>query len=178
MNQHPILVQQVVAERHRQIRDGFAGATSRGIGKPRPTRGGRSAVATMYLGLAATVVTTVIPYVDRSGLVRHIRAGYPTYGEARIDKAATIYVVYLSVVGVLGLAGWLCSIRAARAGKRWASGAATAMFLVGTSVALTDLLIKDTSGDTGLPTLLGWVGLLPSLPGLLAVALLWSRRSA
>jgi hypothetical protein len=34
------------------------------------------------------------------------------------------------------------------------------MFALGTSIALADLLIKDTSGDTGLPPLLGWVGLL------------------
>jgi hypothetical protein len=44
-----------------------------------------------------------------------------------------------------------------------------------TSVALTDLLIRDTSGDTGLPRLLGWVGILPYLPGLLAVTMLWRR---
>ena len=45
---------------------------------------------------------------------------------------------------------------------------------LGTAVALVDLLIKDTSGDTGLPPLLGWAGMLPCLAGLLAVTLLWS----
>jgi hypothetical protein len=49
------------------------------------------------------------------------------------------------------------------------------MFALGTSIALTDLLIKDTSGDTGLPPLLGWAGLLPCVAGLLAVTLLWRR---
>ncbi len=47
------------------------------------------------------------------------------------------------------------------------------MFALGTAIALFDLLVKDTSGDTGLPPLLGWLGLLPCLAGLLAVALLW-----
>jgi plastocyanin len=47
------------------------------------------------------------------------------------------------------------------------------MFALGTGIALTGLLIKDTSGDTGLPPLLGWVGILPYLAGLLAVTLLW-----
>jgi hypothetical protein len=47
------------------------------------------------------------------------------------------------------------------------------IFVVATTIALTDLLIKDTSGDTGLPPLLGWIGMLPCLAGLLAVGLLW-----
>ncbi|MGB0098131.1 MAG: hypothetical protein WBP81_37040 [Solirubrobacteraceae bacterium] len=49
------------------------------------------------------------------------------------------------------------------------------MFVLGTGIALLDLLVKDTSGDTGLPPLLGWIGLLPCLAGFLAVALLWMR---
>ena len=45
------------------------------------------------------------------------------------------------------------------------------------TVALTDLLIKDTSGDTGLAPMLGWIGILPCSAGLVAVALLWKRSS-
>jgi hypothetical protein len=125
-------------------------------------------------------VTTIVPYVDHATshtLADHIRAGYPTYTQARIDTAATTYLVYLSVVGVLGVAAWLAAIRAVTSGKRWARGAATAMLALGTGIALIDLLVKDTSGDTGLSSLLGWVGLLPCLPGLVAVTLLWTRPS-
>ena len=49
------------------------------------------------------------------------------------------------------------------------------MFALGTGIALIDLLVKDTSGDTGLPPLLGWAGMLPCLAGLLVVTLLWRR---
>ena len=66
-------------------------------------------------------------------------------------------------------------LRALKAGKRWARGAATVMFALGTGIALIDLLVRDTSGDTGLPPLLGWAGMLPCLAGLLAVMLLWRR---
>jgi hypothetical protein len=144
--------------------------------------GARPAVVAMYAGLALTVIATTVPYVDRATsntLVDHIRAGYPAYSQARIDTAATTYLVYLSVLGVLGVAGWLWTVRAVTRGRWWARGAATALFALATSVALTNLLIKDTSGDTGLPVLLGWVGILPCLPGLLAVVVLWrSPRSA
>ena len=99
----------------------------------------------------------------------------PAYTQARIDSAVTTYLVYLSVVGALGIVSWLGRYRAVKAGKRWARGAATAMFVLGTGIALIDLLIRDTSGDTGLPPLLGWAGVLPCLAGLLAVTLLWRR---
>ena len=132
----------------------------------------------MYAGLGLTLAAMIVAYVDHATgnvLASHIRAGYPTYTQARIDTAVTTYLVYLSVVGALGIICWLAAIRAVKAGKRWARGAATAMFALGTGIAVIDLLIKDTSGDTGLPPLLGWAGMLPCLAGLLAVTLLWRR---
>jgi len=114
----------------------------------------RSAIGAMYAGLGLTVAAMIVAYVDH---------------------AVTTYLVYLSVVGALGIICWLAAIWAVKAGKRWARGAATALFALGTGIALLDLLIKDTSGDTGLPPLLGWAGMLPCLAGLLAVTLLWRR---
>jgi hypothetical protein len=128
--------------------------------------------------LGLTVAAMIVAYVDHAAgnvLAGHIRAGYPAYTQARIDSAVTTYLVYLSVVGALGIICWLAAIWAVKAGKRWALGAATALFALGTGIALLDLLIKDTSGDTGLPPLLGWAGMLPCLAGLLAVTLLWRR---
>jgi hypothetical protein len=136
------------------------------------------AIVAMYAGLALTVVTLIVPYIDHATanvLGDHIRAGYPTYSQAAIDTAVTTYLVYVSVMGALGVISWLWTIRTVNAGKRWARGAATAMFALGTGIALFDLLVKDTSGDTGLPPLLGCTGMLPCLAGLLAVTQLWRR---
>lgn len=94
---------------------------------------------------------------------------------ARVDSAANIYLVILSVIGALGVSGWLWTVRSVKTGKRPTRAVVTTLFVLGTSVELTGLLIKDTSGDTGLPHLLGWVGLAPCLPELLAVVLLWRR---
>jgi hypothetical protein len=137
-----------------------------------------SALAAMYAGLAFTAIATFVPYLDRAtsnALAEHIRAGYPAYTTARIETAANIYLVYLSVIGALGIAGWVWTIHAVKAGSRWARAGATMLFALAAIVALTDLLIRDTSGDTGLPHLLGWVGILPCVPGLLAVIQLWRR---
>lgn len=138
----------------------------------------RAVLAAMYTGLTTTIVAAIVPYIDRAttnSLAGHLRAGYPTYTQGRIDTAVTTYLVYLSIIGMLGVAGWVWIIHAISTGNRLARGAASAMFTLATIVALTGLLIKDTSGDTGLPHLLGWVGVLPCLPGLVAVALLWRR---
>ena len=138
----------------------------------------RPAIGAMYAGLGLTVVALIVLYVDHATanvLADHIRAGYPAYAQARIHSAVTTYLVYLSVVGALGIICWLGTIRALKVGKRWARGAATVMFALGTGIALIDLLVRDTSGDTGLPPLLGWAGMLPCLAGLLAVMLLWRR---
>jgi hypothetical protein len=137
------------------------------------TSHGRPAIGTMYAGLGLTVVAMVVPYVARTRLAEHIRAGYPSYAEGRIDTAVMTYLIYLTVLGALGIVCWFGAIWAVRTGKRWARGVATLVFALGASIALFNLLVKDTSGDTGLPPLLGWVGTLPCLAGLLAVTLLW-----
>lgn len=136
------------------------------------------AIAAMFAGLTVTIVALVVPYLDRAGLVSHIRAGYPSYSAARIDTAADNYLIYLTIVGVLGVFCWLAAVWTVTAGMGWARWATAGIFAIATTVALTDLLIRDTSGDTGLPPLLGWIGLLPCLAGLVAAGLLLRRRHA
>ncbi|MCX4446229.1 hypothetical protein [Streptomyces sp. NBC_01789] len=143
--------------------------------KTHPARG---AVGAMYTGLGFTVAATVLPYVDRATthrLADHIRAGYPSYARTRVDSAVTTYLVLLSVVGVLGVAAWLWTVRAVRSDKRFARPTATVMLVLGVCAGLTGLLTRDTSGETGLPPEMGWAGMAPCLAGLLAVALLWRR---
>jgi hypothetical protein len=140
----------------------------------------RPAIVALYAGLTLTVGTLLVLYADHSGtnvLAAHIRVGYPTYDDARISSAATTYVIYLSVLGALGAIGWLATIWAAGTRRRWARWVAAGLFVVGTSIALFNLLVTDTSGDTGLPPLLGWLGLLPCLAGLVAVVALWRKPS-
>lgn len=136
----------------------------------------RSAVALMFGGLGLTIAATAVLYIDHATgnvLARHIRSGYPSYSKERIDTAVTTYLIWLSSVGALGIVGWLWAVWTVKARKPWARVAATVTFAIGTGVALFDLLVKDTSGATGLPPLLGWVGMAPCLAGLLATTMLW-----
>jgi len=76
----------------------------------------RSAIGAMYAGLGLTVAAVIVLYVDHATgnvLAGHIRAGYPSYGQVRIDSAVTTYLIYLSALGALGVLSWLCTIWAA-----------------------------------------------------------------
>lgn len=132
-------------------------------------------LAALGAGLVLTVLAAVIPLAAGHLLADHVRAGYPTYTPAQIGSAVTAYRVVLSVLGGLGVLTWLATILAVRAGKRWARPTAIAGLVLGVSVGLTGLLVRDTSGDTGLPPVLGWAGLAPCVAGVLAVAWLWPR---
>jgi hypothetical protein len=139
-----------------------------------------SGVAVLYVGLLLTVVATIAPFVDRATghvLADHIREGYPAYTEAHVESVVSTWLVILTLVGALGAVSWIGTIWATAAAKVWSRWAATAAFVLGTVVALTALLTKDTSGDVGLAPLLGWIGMLPSVPGLVAVAMVWRRPS-
>ncbi|WP_328450237.1 hypothetical protein [Amycolatopsis sp. NBC_00438] len=98
-----------------------------------------------------------------------------TYTAAQVDTAVSVYLALSSAVGGLGVLAWLTTTWAVRAGKRWARPATTVLLVLGVAIGLTGLLVKDTSGDTGLPSALGWSGVAPCLAALLAVALLWRR---
>lgn len=150
----------------------------------------RGPIGLMYTGLGLTVIATVAPYADRATthlLADHIRGGYPSYSQSQVDSAVNTYLVLLSVIGALGVLAWFGATWAVKAGKRWARLASTMVFVLGAGVGLTGLIVKDTSGATGLPPALGWAGVAPSLAGALAIALLWrsprhghhaSRRAA
>lgn len=133
-------------------------------------------IGALYAGLALTLASAIAPYLDRvtgGVLAAHIRDGYPTYTQQRVDSAVTTWLVILSVVGALGIAGWIWTIWAVRVDMAWARWAATALLAFGTSLTLTVVLLKDTSGEVGLAPLLGWITVLPVLAGLGAVTMLW-----
>lgn len=145
----------------------------------RSTEPHRTVLATMWTGLALTVAAAVYPFVDRATshrLADHIRAGYPSYSDHRIDNAVTAYLVILAAVGALGIVGWLAVIWAESAGKSWTRWMAVGIFTVALCLVVTGLTVTDTSGDVGLAPAIGWTQVLPCVPGLLAIMLLWKPR--
>ncbi|RFU41658.1 hypothetical protein DZF91_10825 [Actinomadura logoneensis] len=140
-----------------------------------PRTSARGALTAMYGGAVLTVGATLAAFLDRAGLADHVRAGYPEFGQSQVDEAVTVYTVVLSIVGGLGLIGWLGTIWAARTGRRWAPWLAGVLFVGAVCFALAALTVRDTSGDVGLAPRLAWLQVLPCLAGLVAVVLLWRR---
>ncbi|WP_206068870.1 hypothetical protein [Nonomuraea composti] len=136
----------------------------------------RHVLVPMYIGAALTVLAALFPFLDRAVLTDHLEASYPAYTPAAIGDAVSAYLAILATVGVLGLAGWLATIMAARAGKRWAPWLAAGLLVIALCVAVAGLTIRDVSGDVGLAPLLGWLLVLPCVPGAVAVVL-WRRAA-
>lgn len=133
----------------------------------------RAALVALYAGLGLTVIWIGVVLAQRTLLADHVRSGYPGFIPERVEEAVSLWVILLSVVAGLGVLGWLVSIWSVHAGKAWGRWLAPALFVTGTSIAAFLLLVRDTSGDTGLPTLVSGIGMLPSIAGLAAVVLLW-----
>lgn len=108
----------------------------------------------LYIGAFLTIAITALVYIDHATanvLASHIQAGYPAYDRSSIATAAMTYIGYLTALGVIGLIGWATAIWATGRQKRWARWSALGFFVAAVGIALFNLLIRDTSGDTGLP---------------------------
>ncbi|MFG6200687.1 hypothetical protein [Nonomuraea sp. JJY05] len=139
----------------------------------------RTPLAMMYIGAGLTSIAAFFPFIDQSTttvLADHIRASYPAYEPGAIGAAVAAYLAILSTIGVLGLLGWLGTIWMVRVGKRWARWLATGLLAIAICIAIAALTVRDTSGDVGLAPLLGWLQVLPCIPGLAVVAL-WRRAT-
>lgn len=137
----------------------------------------RSTFAALWFGLGLTILAVVTAQLGRPLIGDHIHSGYPSLGQAEIATGVNFYATSLTILGALGILGWAVTIWSARRGSRWARWTALILALVGTIVALFDLLVRDTSGDTGLPPLIGIIGLLPCVAGAVAVTLMFTRST-
>ncbi|WAL65923.1 hypothetical protein ORV05_34570 [Amycolatopsis cynarae] len=144
-----------------------------------PTR--RRWPGAMLLGLALTVVATVAPLVDVATVdtvADHVRAAYPDWGPDLVKADRNAIVIYLVIIGVLGILCWLPMIWAVVTRKRWARGAATTVFAVGACLSLAHLTMGGGAYKVILPVGYGILTLLPSIAGLAAVVSLWRGRPA
>lgn len=137
-----------------------------------------AAMAALGVGLALTILTTVLVFVSTTAIGEHIQTGYPHYSSGQISAAVNFYTVYLVVLGALGAIAWSFDLWLVRRRRAWAYPLAVIFFLVGTSFGLFNLLIRDTSGDTALPEAIGEMGLLPSVAGLVAIVLMWKHADS
>lgn len=133
----------------------------------------RSSFTALGIGLVSTVVAAGTAILGQSMIRDHIRTGYPNLSSRELAEGVSFYVAALSIVGVLGVFAWATTLWLASRESRWARWSAIAFFVVGSSISAYALLVRDTSGDTGIPPFVGGIGMVPCVIGLLAVALMF-----
>ncbi|WP_154794787.1 hypothetical protein [Occultella kanbiaonis] len=141
--------------------------------------GQRAALPALWIGLLLTAAVGVYALLDGSTthvLADHLRATYPAFDDQDVQAGVAAYVTILLGVTGLGVVGWVATIWAARSGKRWTVWPAATLLVAAVGVATVGLTTLDTSGEVGLAPLMGWLLVLPCLPGLVAVVMLWTRR--
>jgi hypothetical protein len=129
----------------------------------------------MIVGLGLTLVALAAPVVDQltaGTLAAHLQTVYA--GSGVVVPAAAAITASLVGLGALGVLCWVATIQAVRRGRRGAPVMATAFLVLGAALAVVDLTVAEY-GRPILPVWVGVLGLLPCLPGLVAVVLLLRR---
>src|SRR5690606_17467234 len=129
-------------------------------------------VRALYLGLALSVVSALVPLVDVAtvdSLGDHVRDAYPTWPEDLVAADRGAIAGSLAVIGVLGAAGWLWTIVGVRKHARWVRAVSTTLFALGACAALLTATLSGGAYTQVVPPLYSTLTALPVLVGLAAV---------
>ncbi|MGW1374186.1 hypothetical protein ACWD6P_07900 [Streptomyces sp. NPDC002446] len=142
----------------------------------------RQAVVTMYVGLALSVIATVIVpllvALATSSYTDYIKTAYPTYDADKVSNYQQMMLMYLVANGVIGAVTWLWVLRRTKKQKAATFTVASIVFVLALSLALFNYLVKDSTGYAALSPLLGIANLVPCVAGLAAIVMLWRGRAA
>ena len=136
----------------------------------------RGATLALRVGLALSLASAVGLLIDQTSvhsLVEHVTAQYSPYGAV---PDPNVLFGYLYATAGLAVAAWLIALRGVRRRKAWVRLFASMTFVVGAMLAVFKLVITEY-GILIFPMVWSVLGLLPSLAGLVAVSLLWTRAS-
>lgn len=133
----------------------------------------------MLAGLALTIIAAALAALDpmmTDSVASHVRDAYPEWDADTVSTEQTAIIGWLVGTGALGVIGWISSIWAVRAQKRWALWFATTWFALGVVTAGATLSMGGEAYDVIVPTPLGVLSALPVLAGIAALIQLWRHR--
>ncbi|RIQ22314.1 hypothetical protein [Jiangella rhizosphaerae] len=138
----------------------------------------QSTVQALQLGVGLQVVCLALPLLDLwffGSIEGHVEAAYPEWDASEVALDRNAIVIALLVVGVLGLAGWLAALWAAKRGRAVCATVTTLFVLGMTTVAA----VAGAGGDPYDQYVPLWLGstilVLLALPGITAVLAVWFR---
>jgi len=137
----------------------------------------QGATLALSIGLAlslASIAGLLVDQMSVHSLADHVSAQYSPYGNVPDPNVLFTYLYMTSGVGVVA---WMIAIRGARRQKPWIPLLAGMAFVVGAVLAVFNLVVTE-HGTQIFPVLWSILGLLPSIAGLVAVSLLWTRTGS
>ncbi|MFB7915194.1 hypothetical protein [Streptomyces sp. NPDC056061] len=127
-------------------------------------------IGALRAGAVLTLLSACVTVALSGDLADQLHALYPA-DPTRAETAESSILTYLFALEAIGLGLWWWTARAVRNGKPRARALATGAFVAGTALSLYHFTQPH-------PFLMTLAGALPSLAGLVAVILLWSRNTA
>ncbi|HEY8474255.1 MAG TPA: hypothetical protein VIL37_16685 [Natronosporangium sp.] len=131
------------------------------------------------IGAGLQAVCIALPLLDLwvfGSVERHVQRAYPEWGPDEVALDRNAIVIYLAIVGVLGLAAWLGTIWAAKRDWR-VRGTVTTLFVAGMGLLGINAGLGGDAYDQIVPP---WLGLtllvIPALPGVTALVAAWAGR--
>jgi hypothetical protein len=131
------------------------------------------------IGVALQVICIALPLLDLwvfGTVERHVQRAYPEWGPETVALDRNAIVIYLAIVGVLGLVAWLGTIWATKRDWR-VRGTVTTLFVAGMGLLVLDAGLGGEAYDQIVPL---WLGLtllvIPALPGVTALVAAWSGQ--
>lgn len=135
---------------------------------------------TMAVAIGAVVqgALALLPVLDLwviGSIERHVRTAYPDWGSAEVNADTTAIVIGMVIVGIVGVAGWLVALMAARR-RGSARRTVTILFVVGMTVLAVVAGLGGAEYDQIVPLWMGATTLAVSaVTGATAVLAAWWR---
>ena len=131
-----------------------------------------TAAKLMYAGAALSVVTLLLGTTQKDAIRKAVVAQNPGYTATQVNTAATFFLVFSAVIGIIAVGLWLWMAAASKQGQTWARVVSTVLFGLDT-LGLIYILVG--AGYTAIQKVLGVVVWLVALG---AVAFLWRSESS
>ena len=138
--------------------------------RPAPPTSVQTAVRLMYSGAVISAISFILGLATLGNLKHTLQKDHPSYTTAHINSLVTASVVFIIVVGIIGVGLWVWMARMNLKGRNWARILGTVFFAIDT-LDLLGVFRGSASAISAVFAIVTW------LVGLGAVIMLWRRES-
>ena len=138
--------------------------------RPEPPDSVLTAVKLMYAGAIVSALSLIVGVVTIGSLRSALKRANPSYTSSQLHTAEVAGVVFIVVLGLIGVGLWIWMAMANKRGANWARIVATVFFGLDTLSLLANFARPEA-------LFIRLVGLLIWLIGLGAIVLLWRSDS-